>query len=61
MFVEYSFGKGMTGEAVDVDVTLMGPKEVHKDFLLKSEPPAHLNKKLMIRMTEQMYSELDAQ
>jgi DNA repair exonuclease SbcCD nuclease subunit len=59
MFVEYSFGTGMTEEAIDVDVSLMEPREVHTDFLDKSEPPAHLNKKLMVKMVEQMYGELD--
>ena len=60
LFVEYAFNKGMTDESIDVEVSLMGPKEVHKNFIEKSEIPAHLNKKLMTRMVDQMYGELDA-
>lgn len=60
LFVEYSFSKGMTDEAIDVEVSLMGPKEVHRDFIEKSEVPSHLNKKVLVKLVEQMYGELDA-
>lgn len=59
MFVEYAFSKGMTAEAIDTDVSLMGPKEVHKDFIEKSDPPAHLKKNALTRMVDQLYGELE--
>jgi DNA repair exonuclease SbcCD nuclease subunit len=59
MFVEYAFSSGMADGSVDEEVTLMGAQEVHRDFIEKAEVPEHLNKKLMVKMIEQMYGEVD--
>lgn len=58
VFTEYRFSRGMTDTTVTDDVQLMGPFEVHKDFLLHSEQPDHLNVKVIEKIVGQLYDEV---
>ena len=58
IFTEYRFSKGMTQDVVTDDIQLLGPLQVHKDFLFHSEQPKHLNVKVIEKITEQLYEEL---
>lgn len=58
VFTEYKFTKVITTDSVEVDIQLAGPREVHRDFIEKSEVPAHLNKKVMKKIVDQIYEEI---
>lgn len=58
LFTEYKFSSGMTEEVVSDDVSLMGPREIHRDYLDKSEIPPHLNATLITRIVDQMYEDI---
>lgn len=57
-FTEYKFSKGMTESTVTDDVQLMGPLEIHKDFVFHSEVPQHLNVKVLDKILDQLYEEV---
>jgi len=58
IFTEYRFSKGMTDTTVNDDIQLLGPFEVHRDFLFHSQQPDHLNTKVLEKITQQLYEEV---
>lgn len=58
-FTEYRFSRGMSGDTVADDVQLMGPREIHKDFVSHSDVPKHLNVKLIDKILDQLYEEVN--
>ena len=60
VFTEYKFTKVVVDDNVEQTVELSGHVEIHKDFILKSELPNHLNKKVVEKIIDQIYEEVDA-
>lgn len=60
VFTEYKFTKVVADDKIAQDVKLSGHVEVHKDFMNKSEIPAHLSKKVVDKILDQIYEEVDA-
>jgi hypothetical protein len=48
----------MTDTTVNDDIQLLGPFEVHRDFLFHSQQPDHLNTKVLEKITQQLYEEV---
>jgi len=59
LFVEYKFTHSMTGDNVDDSVELMGPVEIHKDFVKNGEIPQHLKRVVLDKIIDQLYEEID--
>ncbi len=58
MFTEYKFSKGQTQEAIAEEVALKGPKEIHRDYIVRSTLPEHLNAAMMVKMVDSLYEEM---
>lgn len=59
LFTEYKFTNMMTDDTVTDDVQLMGPEEIHKDFVRHAEIPQHLNLQMLNKIIDQLYDELN--
>ena len=58
MFTEYKFTTGLSEESIAEDISLLGPNEIHRDYIEKSDIPPHLDKRLLLGIMDQMYEEL---
>lgn len=58
LFTEYKFTHVMTDDKVTDDVQLMGPVEIHLDFIKHAETPQHLNKSVIDKIVSQLYEEV---
>lgn len=61
LFTEYRFTHVMSDDKISEDVQLMGPQEVHRDFIRNSEVPQHLSPALLEKIVDQIYEEINKQ
>lgn len=59
VFVKYSFSPSLTNDDVDEEVKLQGPKDIHFDYIQKSDIPTHLNVKVVERVLSSLYEEME--
>lgn len=61
VFTEYRFTKVVTDDRIEEEVKLAGHTEIHKKFVEKSELPKHLSPKIVDKILDQIYEEVNAQ
>lgn len=59
LFVKYSFDKEFTNDQVDEELKLQGPREVHKNYIVNSDKPNHINPDMLNRLVDSLYDELE--
>lgn len=58
LFTEYKFTHMMTDDKVTDDIQLMGPTEIHLDFINNAELPQHIKKSVLGKIVTQLYEEI---
>lgn len=59
VFTEYQFTNVVTDDTVDDDIRLQGVKEIHHNFIKKSDVPAHMNRVMLHKIVDSLYEELN--
>lgn len=59
LFTDYVFGTGLTDEEIDEEISLMNPRDIHVDFIEKSEVPEYLDKTTMLTILGKLYDGLE--